>query len=115
MVDHVGQHASNVLIGDQVKDAVAPTLRLDQPAGPQQAQMVADQGRRQTQAFRHVADRSRRVQARNDDPQAAAIGHQPEHVGQFDRLVFADAFVNRDGGGPLACHGVSPSVPQTSF
>lgn len=89
MGDHVGDDAADVVVRRRIVDLLAVALTAQHAGRAQQPQVMAHQRRRQVEPVGDVADAGRRLEAGQDDAQAAAVAHQAEHVGQLGRLIFA--------------------------
>ena len=87
MRDHVSNRASHVLIGEGVKYLLALPIGPQNAGGPQQTQMVADQGWRQLRLCCNIGHASGFVQASQDDPKSARITHKPENLCELHGLV----------------------------
>jgi hypothetical protein len=87
MRHHVGDDAPDMRVAGRVDYFFAPPLGAQHAGRAQQAQMVADQGLRELGATRDVRDANRRVEASEDDLEAAGIAHQAKHLGEHGGLA----------------------------
>ena len=87
MRDHVGGDAPDRRVGSRVEYFFAPPLGAQHAGRAQQAKVVADQGLRQRGAARDVRDADRRIEAGEDDLEAAQIAHQAKHLGEHGGLA----------------------------
>ena len=64
---------------------------------PEQAQVMANQRRRQPERLGQLADRGRLVETGENDPEPARIAHQAKHLGQLARLVVGQSLGHDTG------------------
>src|SRR5690606_24294731 len=84
VLEHVGEHVADVVVGGGVQDPPLLALAADQARPAQQPQVVADQWLRSADAQGDVAHRDRAVHARKQYPQPGGVAQQP--VGGGDGL-----------------------------
>lgn len=87
MGDHIGDDAAYVLICRRIKNLFAVPVRAQHPRGAQQPKMMADERRRELRPARDIRNAGWRVQASEDDLEAARISHEPKDFGQLHCVI----------------------------
>lgn len=74
-----------MLVGRLIEDLPRIALAPDQTRATQQTQVVADERRRSADICCDLRDRTRPVEAGDENPQAGRVAEKPESLGeQFD-------------------------------
>ena len=89
MLDHVGQHARDMLVGCLVEHLFIASRSAHQPRRPQQPQMVTDQRRRSIDRLGDVAHCNRRGETREQNAQPCRITQQAIGFGNHGNLGVA--------------------------
>ncbi len=90
MHDHVGNSTAHMIVGRCLEDLLAVPFRAQNARGTQEAQMMADQGRRKPRSGRNVGYTGRLLQTGQDDPQPTGIADEPEHRGEPAYVVISN-------------------------